>query len=522
MIKGKYIKIILLGFFLFIISFYNVFAVTRGDSIDINLQVNNCNNDSVCDAEEDYSSCPTDCSPICDNDNICEPGWGEDINTCPSDCTPPPICNNNNICESGEDILNCPADCIILPPVCNNNNICEVGESINNCPSDCTPPTPNPTNHVVSGSLIAGSFFNNLKIESSYNSALISWNSSFPTTASLKWGTSADYKDGIIKNIDLSLNHRINIPNLKEGTIYYFSIESSDYFGRTSILSNQFFVTLSYKDITPPANPTNIKASSNPYGITVSWRNPGDADFDYVRVMRNTDRYNGSPYSGSLVYEGRGVYFTDTKVKVGERYFYSLFSRDKNENYSSGTMISIIYKKDGSVVVGGEKETPTTGGGELVIEPASGIKYLVTQDSSYYDFSLGGTFNLSGDSAINIKTNYPTTSLTDDFWLQISDRSGDVVGQYFFSRNRDKDGFITANIPYFDKGGYYSVSVYKYSNKYTRIINQGGFDINKAVSVGASSEPSKDYTLYYFIFIFFVLIPTFWLIIFVRRRRKKE
>jgi hypothetical protein len=58
----------------------------------------------------DYGTC-TEC-PVCDNDGVCE--TEEDCNGCPNDCiTGAGAACGNGACESadGEDCVNCPADC---------------------------------------------------------------------------------------------------------------------------------------------------------------------------------------------------------------------------------------------------------------------------------------------------------------------------------------------------------------------------------------------------------------------------
>ena len=393
---------------------------------------------------------------------------------------------------------------------CNNNGICEKGqEDMFSCPADCTPP-PSTTG---SGSLI-NNFFDNLTVEVSYDSATIKWKSNVPTMSNLKWGTNPDYKDGVIKNINLLLDHKIEITNLKEGTVYYFSIQSSNFFGVTNSLENQVFQTLSLPDTTPPSNPTNIVITSGISGITISWNNPTEEDFDYIRIMRNDDRYYGSPFIGHLVYEGSGKYFTDSNVISGHKYFYSLFSRDRAGNYSSGSLVSIIHNPLGLDNWG--TEIPPV----EKLEPLSSI-FIVTQNSSTYDFYPGTVFNLSGDEPITIKTNYSSNIKDDDLWVEIRNSDGIIINQYFFSRARDKDGFINVIIPSFDKGGYYNIVIHKYNDVVTQMINYGSFQITK---VGGGEKFVWSFWLIFSIIIFILIILLILYLLFriFRRFRKKK
>lgn len=395
---------------------------------------------------------------------------------------------------------------------CNNNGICEAGsEDFFVCPADCTPVVVPPTSSggAIVGSLVMDNVFNNLRIEVGYDNAVIKWNSFIPTTTNVKWGTSPDYKEGVIKNIDFLLEHRVQINGLESGTIYYFTIEAENLLRKTNSLENQLFRTLSLLDTTPPSNPTNVNIISSSSGITISWDNPPDPDFDYVRIMRNKSRYYGSPYIGNLVYEGDSKYFTDSQVKEGEQYFYSLFSRDRIGNYSSGSLIKTIYNPEGKDNWGSIL-TP--------VEEVEPIKedYIVSQNSSYYYFKTGDVLSLSGDNSINIKTNHSSKTKNDDMWVSIKDQNEVIVGQYFFSRVKDEDGFINVTVPLFRESGYYNIDIYNYTNDSSYLVNSGVFKINKS-KINQSNQLSK-FTL---IIILTLLILLILLLLIIHRLFKR-
>lgn len=91
-----------------------------------------CNNNNICEDQEDSSSCPWDCS--CNDNGICESERAETTKSCETDCKIETACNQDNICQTNETIKYCRNDC-----GCNFNYQCETQrwENTEICPTDC-------------------------------------------------------------------------------------------------------------------------------------------------------------------------------------------------------------------------------------------------------------------------------------------------------------------------------------------------------------------------------------------------
>ncbi|HEU0085345.1 MAG TPA: hypothetical protein VFQ59_00065 [Candidatus Paceibacterota bacterium] len=224
---------------------------------------------------------------------------------------------------------------------CNINGICEpeLGENIFTCPSECLSPTVTgsyPVNQTV--------FFRNVLVTTFFNKAIITWQSSIPTLTTVRWGKTIDYNDGSLRTLVYTKNHRIEITGLTPDTLYYAEILSTDAFNRSLRFGAVPFLTLPSAGSIP--NPTHVRADTVRDGIFLSWINPTYKNFEYIRILKNTWEYPKDPFSGTLVYEGTAQSFLDKNVEVGKKYFYSLFARSKEGNFSSGVFVSAGFVKD--------------------------------------------------------------------------------------------------------------------------------------------------------------------------------
>lgn len=167
-------------------------------------------------------------------------------------------------------------------------------------------------------------------------SALISWEGSRENTATLFYGLARDALNQRVESLPFSHTHTLALDNLAPQTTYFFKITSADRFGNR--LETTIFSMTTARDETPPANVRAFAALAGDRLVTLSWRNPPDADFTGVRIRRSAAGYPKAPRDGEPVYDGREERFTDDNVLNDTTYYYTAFSYDANGNFSSGTL----------------------------------------------------------------------------------------------------------------------------------------------------------------------------------------
>ena len=379
---------------------------------------------------------------------------------------------------------------------CNNNGICEpgIGETLINCPIDCAVVTP-PSGG--SGSIPTNIYLYNLAIQPNFVNAIISWDSSVSTISTIRWGETTEVKEGTLSSVVFARNHRVEIINLKPGTLYYFTIESRDATGRINIYPPTYFFTKFLKDTTFPLNPLNVKASADIPGITISWKNPPDDNFSYVRIMRHEDRFRGNPFLGKLIYEGAEEKFLDKNVIAGKKYFYVLFSRDNKGNYSSGVAVSATAYSEKII------PTPTTPPEEEPIEeipeekpsgaPITEIFFVHQYNQLVEPLTNTKTIKINSDKSTVVDINSKT--LPDD-WMKVISESGELIGEYLFSFNKDS-GRYQGVIPPLPKEGNYIVKIYRYQDNVPTIISQGLLTVEEKIAQEIEKSDDTNYLLRY-------------------------
>ncbi len=413
---------------------------------------------------------------------------------------------------------------------CNSDGICDLDETSDSCPVDCAIPPGGGGGGGGGMDIIDKIYIYDLFIEPDFNTALINWKSSVSTLSTLKWGKTTEVTEGTLSSIVFAKKHKVEIINLKPGTMYFFTIESRDVDEISSTYPPVYFFTKFLKDTAFPSNPRNVKTYSDISGITITWENPPDENFSYIRIMRHEDRFRGNPFLGKLIYEGSKEKFLDKDVREGKEYFYTLFARDTNGDFSSGVAVSeIAYSPE---IIPPDILPPD------IIPPDILPPDIIPSEEDLAEVIISGNFFvhqygqlvkplIKGKRVVidnkkntvidtNVKTFY-------DDWVKVTNRDEEVIGQYLFSFNKDSGRYQTV-IPPLQKTGFYDIEIYRYVDDNLVIINQGLLQSKENVILKIEKYYDDIYLKYYkyAIILFISLFLLFLLFFFSKRRRKTQ
>lgn len=214
------------------------------------------------------------------------------------------------------------------------------------------PPTPPAEETIQRGSRSSGSLIQlvikNVHIVSTQNSSLINFSTSEGAQAKVFWGKTNDYELGSVSELFYNLDHSIKIDNTPPNTIYYFKIEVVNKSGKTDTLESSFQTKNTFEE-SVLTNVTNFKAKPLEKSITLNWANPSGITFDSLRLVRSDKFFPRDILDGETVYEGKGSSFLDSSIKIGSTYYYAIFAKDVNGNYSSGALAQARIKPLGEI-----------------------------------------------------------------------------------------------------------------------------------------------------------------------------
>ncbi len=146
--------------------------------------------------------------------------------------------------------------------------------------------------------------------------------------------------------------------NLNPGETYYFSVKAKNGRGLWSDEGYSDGITAVY-DTKPPGNVEDFTAIPGDGTVSLSWTNPGDADFAGVAILSKTDEFPADHTDGETVYDGSGDSTVHQGLTNGLTYYYAVFSYDEIPNYSSGSFITAVPLAPTSTPTDTPSLTPT-------------------------------------------------------------------------------------------------------------------------------------------------------------------
>ncbi|MDD5165366.1 MAG: hypothetical protein PHG25_02405, partial [Candidatus Pacebacteria bacterium] len=183
------------------------------------------------------------------------------------------------------------------------------------------------------------SFIFGLQVSAHVSDADISFGTIAPARSTVSWGLTSDLEAGSITSILYSTLHEVTIPGLVPNTHYFARVSVVD------VQGNQFSYQVEFTTLTlvrsPLVNPSDFTAEFariGSDGVNLSWTNPSDTRFDSVRIVRGENFFPRDQFDGKLVYEGGRESFFDTTAVAGKTYYYAIFAKDAEGNYSSGAL----------------------------------------------------------------------------------------------------------------------------------------------------------------------------------------
>lgn len=260
-----------------------------------------------------------------------------------------------------------------------------------------------------SGGYVSPQIFN-IAVIPDKNNAVITWNTTQPTLGTLSWGFTEDFEIGAVSETIFGLNHSATIYGLLPGTMYFFSITATNGRGLLATSQIQSFNTLSLPySVT---NPTNFIATPQDDSILLEWENPMDSSFSEVRLVRNKNFFPSDENDGEVLYEGVGENFIDSDVDIGAIYYYAIFSKDSDGNYSSGvlTRSRIPLEGEGPILPGDVfDELPKAPSIHPLIEELSIFDFDFIQDGRKINILSelsGNTLPINGSQNLTILLDY--------------------------------------------------------------------------------------------------------------------
>src|SRR3989339_400644 len=191
-------------------------------------------------------------------------------------------------------------------------------------------------------SVVSGPIISNISAVPGVNSAVITFNTDKNSTAQINYGSTVSLGSNASQGQTLQTSHTLSLFDLSPNKTYYYQIiaTDADLISTSTIILN--FKTL--PDIIAPPNVSNLQLITGLNSFTLNWNNPSLSfapDFSGVKILRKINVQASGPNdnSASVVYSGNGETVKDSQALPGFTYFYTVYSYDASNNFSSGNFV---------------------------------------------------------------------------------------------------------------------------------------------------------------------------------------
>ncbi|MFA7171616.1 MAG: fibronectin type III domain-containing protein [Candidatus Paceibacterota bacterium] len=169
----------------------------------------------------------------------------------------------------------------------------------------------------------------------------ISWQTNDVCLTKLYYGKTEDFEFGPLFDHPESYetSNNFSLEGLEPGTKYYLKIEAENQKGAKSIITTYYFYTIPEFKILP--NVGSLAISQGDKKVFLNWKNPGNEDFQGIQINRQIGSPAFNVNEGEKIFFGFADSFVDANVSDRTKYYYTVFSFDAGNNFSSGAIISI-------------------------------------------------------------------------------------------------------------------------------------------------------------------------------------
>jgi hypothetical protein len=320
------------------------------------------------------------------------------------------------------------------------------------------------------------------------DSAVILWTTDEISSGAVGYGLTGGYESGISMSAIFSTSHQLSLSDLIGNTVYHFRVTATDPAGNESSSTDFTFTTS--KDTSVPSNVLNFRADPGETYMILSWTNPTDRDFAGVHIMRSATEYPRTPGEGTVVFHGLATSAVDRGLMQGTSYYYTAFSYDTSENFSSGaiafgrTLGVIVPPPEEPIIpeVPPEEEPPIVELPTFAQIEIADFQFLVANETLALPMTGSQIKTIAATQIVAVADVNKFTKIPEAIVLKIGDSN------YILNLNETKKRFETTILSPMEISVFNSEVVIVYDKENFQFIN---FKLN-TVAAGLIYETSKD------------------------------